>query len=318
MTRRHKTILQIDGVDEDSKYEGTGSEMDDISDDDNERSVEMDEEDEDDDESDDDSERNVKVVEMDEEDEDDDEYEAERVPVLIEDRDAEKIPVLIDDGCHASGVVIAEGNDLIKHVINDKEGDREASAVFTDEEVSHEAEKVPVLIEARDNDSLDEDASEDDDKHVSNDEDLRAELRQAIKTLQLSEERRCKLCPPGIKQRDILKHITLKHYSGRLLKDFPFIEGQICKMCNKGFTTDGIESHVGHVGLWHGKIIDVLPYDMLKMLKHMGEKEKLKALHEKKKKKKDEQKDDLKVLHEQKEDAIYERKEDAMGYGLYD
>ena len=195
MTRRHKTILQIDGVDGDSKDEGTGSEMDDISDDDSEQSV--------------------KVVEMDEEDEDDDEsvdsrdaesrcYEAERVPVLIEDRDAEKIPVLIDDGCHTSGVVIDEGNDLIKHVTN------------MDEEVSHEAEKVPGLIEVRD---------AEDDEHVKYETN--------------NEENRCKLCPPGTKEycenMDFLKHLVIEHYSGQLLKYFPFIKGQACKMCNEGF-----------------------------------------------------------------------------------
>jgi len=310
MTRRHKTILQIDGVDEDSKYEGTGSEMDDISDDDNERSVEMDEEDEDDDESDDDSERNVKVVEMDEEDEDDDEYEAERVPVLIEDRDAEKIPVLIDDGCHTSGVVIDEGNDLIKHVNEEDEsddGDRrekvnglddvgmtmhndrnvedrgpdEDDALIkhvnnVDEEVSHEAEKVPGLIEVRD---------AEDDKHVN----------------------RCKLCPPGTKEYceslDFEKHLVLEHYSGKLLKYIPFMKGQACRNC--GFTSDRIETYVHHVGIWHGKILDLLPEDTLAMLLRLTkEEDTVNAVSY--------------VIGKKMKEKHSKKKEDDLGYGLFD
>ena len=85
-------------------------------------------------------------------------------------------------------------------------------------------------------------------------------------------------------------------------------------MCYIGYTANGIESHVGHVGIIHRKIIDVLPYDMLKMLKALHENEK------REKEKDDEQKDDLKVLHERKEDAIYDskKKEDDLGYGLFD
>ena len=64
-------------------------------------------------------------------------------------------------------------------------------------------------------------------------------------------------------------------------------------MRSKVYTTDRIKMHVCHVGIMHGKVLDLLPEDTLEMVRSMGVVQPV-----------------LKALPEQQEDVL--------GFGLFD
>merc|ERR1719334_1418826 len=90
----------------------------------------------------------------------------------------------------------------------------------------------------------------------------------------------CKLCPKGpsnnieySKRQTFLKHLTLKHFSTKLLQDCPYIEGQSCTDCqrkSKAFVATRKELHVCHVGIMHGKVFDLLSKDLLNAVSSMA------------------------------------------------
>ena len=90
----------------------------------------------------------------------------------------------------------------------------------------------------------------------------------------------CKLCPKGpsnnveySKRQAFLKHLTLKHFSAKLLQDCPYIEGQPCEECqqkSKAFVATRKELHVCHVGIMHGRVLDLLSKDLLETVSSMS------------------------------------------------
>ena len=90
----------------------------------------------------------------------------------------------------------------------------------------------------------------------------------------------CKLCPKGpsnnieySKRQTFLKHLTLKHFSTKLLQDCPYIEGQSCTECqqkSKAFVATRKELHVCHVGIMHGRVLDFLSKDLLETVSSMS------------------------------------------------
>jgi len=80
----------------------------------------------------------------------------------------------------------------------------------------------------------------------------------------------CHLCTMRSfpKKDDLMFHLTFSHFSKDILLKHPFLENQECTLCNDApVTTTTMSSHLRHVGVVHGEVLQFLTPDIAEQIK---------------------------------------------------
>ena len=108
----------------------------------------------------------------------------------------------------------------------------------------------------------------------------RAREQSANDGLSNREKVTCNICPTTnqkerifSKRSDYLKHLSLAHFGKPILTAHPFVQGQGCVMCmdekQREYIPSKKEIHVCHVGLFHRKLLSLLPEKLVQQVKKL-------------------------------------------------